>query len=438
MREIELHPPREVSDIAATLEDAGFETWCVGGAVRDALLGEPNLDWDLATAATPDEVRRLFRRTVPKGIEFGTVGVLDRRGQLHEVTTFRRDIRTDGRHAEVEFGASLDDDLARRDFTINAIAYSSTRHILHDPFNGRGDLDRRVLRAVGDPDQRMLEDRLRALRAIRFASRFDFEIDPATWDAIVRSAPYLKRLSMERVQQELLKTMEQVRRPSVALERWRTSGAFRVLVPILDTQPAVAFRTLDCLPLGTDSRSEGRRAARTSNRLTALFMGPAAAPVKSAVRELKLSNSQVSWISYMAERWERLAETIEIQLVSDDHVDAGQVRRWASDIGRTYASAFFRMLAARWAAKRSQNERTVTANGARRAYRGLVRSAFREPIEVGDLAVDGEDLRDAGIPPGPLLGKILRELLEAVVRDPTNNDRERLLSMARERAGGPR
>ena len=117
-----LDPPAEVRLLVSTLEEAGFEAWCVGGAVRDALLGHPGLDWDLATSAAPHEVRRLFRRTVPVGIEHGTIGVLDRDGRMHEVTTFRRDVRTDGRHAVVEFGASLEEDLARRDFTINAIA----------------------------------------------------------------------------------------------------------------------------------------------------------------------------------------------------------------------------------------------------------------------------------------------------------------------------
>src|SRR5918996_1093130 len=136
-----LSPPGPVLDIAKRLENAGFETWCVGGAVRDALLGHAGLDWDLATAATPQEVRKLFRRTVPVGIEHGTIGVLDAQGRMHEVTTFRRDVQTDGRHAVVEFGASLRDDLARRDFTINAIAYSPARETLHDPFAGRADLD---------------------------------------------------------------------------------------------------------------------------------------------------------------------------------------------------------------------------------------------------------------------------------------------------------
>src|SRR5207248_11254349 len=142
-----VNPPETVLEVAQRLEQEGYEAWCVGGAVRDAILGHPHLDWDLATSATPDQVRAIFgkRRTIPVGIQFGTVGVLDREGTLHEVTTFRRDIKTDGRHAEVEFGASLDEDLARRDFTINAIAYSPSRDELRDPFGVRADWSRRVV-----------------------------------------------------------------------------------------------------------------------------------------------------------------------------------------------------------------------------------------------------------------------------------------------------
>ena len=158
-------PPAAILDITRVLEDAGFEAWCVGGAVRDAMLGIPNQDWDLATSATPQDVRKLFRRTVPIGIEFGTVGVLDDREVMHEVTTFRHDVETDGRHAVVKFGASLEDDLARRDFTINAIAYSPTRDEERDPFRGADDLRDKILRAVGVAKDRMREDRLRALRS---------------------------------------------------------------------------------------------------------------------------------------------------------------------------------------------------------------------------------------------------------------------------------
>jgi tRNA nucleotidyltransferase (CCA-adding enzyme) len=246
-----LAPPAGVLEVADRLERAGFETWCVGGAIRDAVLGRPSLDWDLATAARPEAVQRLFRRTVPKGVAFGTVGVFDRGGVLHEVTTFRRDVRTDGRHAEVEFGASLDDDLARRDFTINAIAFRPATGVLADPFGGLGDLDRQVVRAVGDPPERMREDRLRALRAIRFAARFGFAIEPATWAAVAASAPHLGRLSPERVREELERPCGRWRRPAWALERWRESGALAALVPALAGQPPEAFAAADCLPLPT-------------------------------------------------------------------------------------------------------------------------------------------------------------------------------------------
>src|SRR5512140_3523655 len=162
--------PPEVIEIASTPRAAGHEAWFVGGGVRDALLlqrgrarAKPG-DADIATSATPDQVRGLFRRTVPVGVEHGTVAVLDRHGVSHEVTTFRRDVKTDGRHAEVEFGVSLQEDLARRDVTINAIAVHPETGELVDPFNGRADLDAGLIRAVGDAAARFREDRLRVLR----------------------------------------------------------------------------------------------------------------------------------------------------------------------------------------------------------------------------------------------------------------------------------
>ncbi|HEX5964090.1 MAG TPA: CCA tRNA nucleotidyltransferase, partial [Gemmatimonadales bacterium] len=194
--------PEAILDIARKLEAAGFEAWCVGGNLRDALLEHPHSDYDIATSATPDQVQKLFPRTVEVGIKYGTVGVLDRTRALHEVTTFRRDVATDGRHAVVAYGASLEEDLARRDFTINAIAYHPLRGEWRDPFNGAGDLANRVVRAVGDPAQRFREDYLRVLRAIRFAARFGFTIDPPTWEAARAAAPGLRQLSAERVRDE--------------------------------------------------------------------------------------------------------------------------------------------------------------------------------------------------------------------------------------------
>src|SRR5688572_25461317 len=287
-----LSPPGAVLDIAKRLEDEGFETWCVGGAVRDALLGHPHLDWDLATAATPQQVRRLFPRTVPVGIEFGTIGVLDRQGTMHEVTTFRRDVETDGRHAVVTFGATIDQDLARRDFTLNAIAYHPKSGRLHDPFRGQQDIARRVVRAVGEPRERMREDRLRALRAIRFAARFGFEIESETWQAIVESAPYLGRLSAERVKQELEKTMEQVERPARALELWRESGALRVLLPQVESISSLTLSALDHLPRAVGKRASQRRMIR----LAALLSEIPAREVESIARKLRFSNQQIAWL----------------------------------------------------------------------------------------------------------------------------------------------
>jgi tRNA nucleotidyltransferase (CCA-adding enzyme) len=230
-----LEVPDPILQIARILEGAGFEAWCVGGTLRDTLLGQPQSDFDIATSATPEQVQRLFPRTVEVGVKYGTVGVLDRDRVLHEVTTFRRDVITDGRHAQVQYGVSLEDDLARRDFTINAIAYHPIRREWRDPFAGSQDLERRLVRAVGDPAQRFREDYLRILRAIRFAARFDFAIDPRTWDAALAEAPGLTRLSAERVREEWFKGLQTARSVTRFASLWVQVGAARVWIPELET-----------------------------------------------------------------------------------------------------------------------------------------------------------------------------------------------------------
>jgi tRNA nucleotidyltransferase (CCA-adding enzyme) len=426
-----LQPPPAVLEIARTLIRAGHESWFVGGAVRDALLGHPNLDWDLATAATPQQVQRLFRRTVPVGIEFGTVGVLDATGMMHEVTTFRRDVQTDGRHAVVQFGASLDEDLARRDFTINAIAYGPDTRELHDPFQGRADLERRLVRAVGNAADRMREDRLRALRAIRFAARFRFAIEPSTWSAILDSAPHLGRLSMERVHQEIEKTMTQVELPGNAFRMWRDSGAFAVLAPSLASLSEVALATLDRLP-----RARGAaQGQRTSNRIAALVMEIPPADARAVLRELRFSNDRVRWIGDLVERWHAVAPAIRDSLLVDVRPSDATVRLWVAEIGRTRVSAFLRVAAARFAAELGDGREVEFSGAIRSLYRRMSRAAFRDPVEIGDLAIAGGDLMQAGIKAGPQLGAMLRTLLEWVLEDPARNTHDRLLARARELAG---
>ena len=197
--------PEPVRAVLARLEEAGYEAWCVGGAVRDTLLGQEPGDWDVTSGAEPEAVLSLFApHALPTGLKHGTVTVAPGGGQGVEVTTFRRDgDYLDHRHPErVAFTRSLAEDLARRDFTVNAIAVN-LRGELSDPFGGRADLASHVLRAVGDPEKRFQEDALRILRGLRFASRLGFSIEPGTAKAIRRCAPLLERIVPERVLTEL-------------------------------------------------------------------------------------------------------------------------------------------------------------------------------------------------------------------------------------------
>jgi len=434
-----LQPPVAVREICRTLEGAGFEAWCVGGAVRDALLGIETLDWDIATSARPEQVQRLFRRTVPVGIQFGTVGVLDRDGVLHEVTTFRHDVETDGRHAVVRFGASLDEDLARRDFTINAIAVHAETLAVRDPFDGRGDLARQVVRCVGVAAARMEEDRLRALRAIRFAGRFGFAIDPATWEAIRASAPHLTRLSMERVKQELDKIMEQVAQPSASLERYREAGILTVLLPALAEVPTLRFRTLDHLA----RPARVRRPARRALRLAALFAEPGQgvpASLERTLKGLKFSNEEVALTRSVAAV---LATMPSMAAVTERFAEESVLRRFVATVGRLQVPLVARLLWARAAAELASMSDSTSADAAAmreavregrcagiRLYRRAMRIAWHDPITLGDLVIDGDDLRGIGIESGPEIGATLKRLLESVLDDPTRNTRETLLALA--------
>ena len=397
----------------------------MGGAIRDALLGHPHLDWDFATAARPEQVRELFghRRTIPVGVEFGTVGVLDSDGIMHEVTTFRRDVKTDGRHAEVEFGVSLDDDLARRDFTINAMAWSPTRSELRDPFGGQADLDRRLVRAVGDPHARMREDRLRALRGIRFASRFDFAMDPETLAAIHESAPHLGRLSAERVKQEIEKTMDQVARPGDAFAMWKATGALASLVPGLAHASDESLAVPNHLAVPGLSRRPQRRVLRIAGLLAGL--SPQAA-VKT-LTDLRFSKQDTSWVSTVVGRWRELGDDIGGALVGKSPVSDATVRTWVAAMGRLHVGAVMRLAMAVWAVRREAGKPYPDALSAARMYRRMLKVAFRDPIELRDLAVDGDDLKKAGIAGGRDLGRILKALLGSVLEDPSLNRTDWLL-----------
>lgn len=421
-----MQPPETVVEITRVLEAAGYEAWCVGGGVRDALLGIPNLDWDLTTSARPLQVRKLFRRTVPVGIEFGTIGVLDENNVMHEVTTFRSDVETDGRHAVVKFGESLEEDLARRDFTINAIAYSPSRDELRDPFGGQRDLAERVLRAVGIAKERMREDRLRALRAIRFASRFGFTVDPATWQAILVSAPHLGRLSPERVQQEIVKTMNQVALPSTAFRMWRDSGAFGELVPGLAGITDVELLALDHLRLP----QLARRPQRLQLRLAGLFSAARPGTVHAMLKALRFSNADAAWVGGLVERWHEMGRGMKNELMRPEAPVDSVLRSWAGQAGRTRLASLLRIADAHWWAERERGRPAPSRERVESVYRRAIRIAYRDPVEISDLAVNGDDLHGIGIT-GKQLGQTLRALLQYVLEDPSRNTPDVLLSRAR-------
>jgi tRNA nucleotidyltransferase/poly(A) polymerase len=405
--------------------------------VRDALLGHPHLDWDLATAAKPPEVRKLFKRTVPVGVEFGTIGVLDHNNVMHEVTTFRRDVQTDGRHAVVEFGASLDDDLARRDYTINAIAYSPSKSEIRDPYGGRKDLEGKLIRAVGDPRERMREDRLRALRAIRFASRFGFDIERDTWDAIVESAPELSRLSAERVKQEIEKTMDQVRFPSKAFAMWRDTGAFGTLIPAL---ALVSDRELAPLDHLRRPILPGRPARRTT-RIAGLFASVPAPTVRKVLKDLRFSNSETEWIALLVERWQQLGPSMTSEMLKAEEIYAADpwgdqaptsavLRTWAASAGRTRLAPLLRLADAFWWADRQAGDPAPYKQTIASVYKRAIKIAYKDAISLSDLAIDGNDLEKLGVR-GPAVGLTLRKLLEVVITDPRKNTHDDLLKIAK-------
>jgi tRNA nucleotidyltransferase (CCA-adding enzyme) len=292
----------------------------------------------------------------------------------------------------VAYGVSLEDDLARRDFTINAIAYHPLRHEWRDPFGGRADLERGILRAVGVPADRFREDYLRILRGIRFAARFGFAIEPATWDAAVAAAPGLAQLSAERVRDEWLKGLRTARSVPDLVELWNRSGAAAQWIPELGSVPPERL-----------ARSAVGSAERDPVLLTALLIDDVAA----VLRRLRASNAEVGRAAAIAKGPAAPAGT-----------DAPAVRRWLARVGRA-ADDLLALHALREGAEAPWVEAVHAAR-----ERG-------DPLTRGDLAVTGADLQALGIS-GRRIGEVLAALLDRVLDDPGLNQRDTLLGLARE------
>ena len=407
--------PVAVLDVLRRLDAAGHRSWLVGGAVRDVLLRRARAaqaDLDVATPARPEQVQRLFPRVIPTGIEHGTVTVLSR-GVPVEVTTFRGEgAYLDGRRpSSVTFLDDVDGDLARRDFTVNALAWDPLGGVLRDPFGGRADLRRKVLRAVGDPAARFAEDGLRPLRAARFAAQLGFHVDPATAAAIRPALPVAARVSAERLCQELSKLLvaRQARRGLVLLEE---TGLASLVLP-----------DLVALPPGDLRHGFDAAAAATADLVPRLA---AARRVREALRGLRFPGQ-------VADEASRLVLDHGCVLApgraSPPTRDA-DVRRWLARVEPARAPAVLALWAADAAsarpAARSRRERAVL--GAFRARQSRVLRQ-RPPLAVPELALDGQGvMKLLGLPGGPSVGEALRHLLTRALEDPALNTPVRLAS----------
>ena len=428
----EVSPPDQVLWIWRTLEEAGFETWIVGGAIRDIMLGRPAGDWDLATRARPKQIMDAFRRTVPIGVDHGTVGVLAPDGTLYEVTTFRRDVETFGRRAVVEFAESIEEDLSRRDFTLNALAWHPGRDQFLDPWNGATDLSESILRTVGDPADRFAEDLLRVLRALRFAGQFGLTIEAGTWRALLSAVPELAQLSAERIQDEMMKVLSQGEKPSIALGLYAEAGVFSELYPELDlrlpithtlwacdavprTRPLVRLSILFALASTTegqaeidaaDTTPEAKEATRDAGRRT----------IERLLERLRFSNADTKRVATVA------ANLFPAPLSEEP----AALRRWLNRVGPEY----FADIARAWLAGARAQEKSERGGVIRRV--NSLRAILRDgpPLTIADLALDGSDLRNLGLPPGPRFGEILRFLLEEVLNRPEANNRAELEALA--------
>ena len=437
------------------LHGAGHAAYAVGGCVRDSLLGLDPHDWDLCTSARPEQVMALFgeEKCIPTGLQHGTVTV-KQGGRLYETTTFRTEgAYSDGRHPDaVCFVPDVREDLARRDFTINAMAYSAEEGLI-DPFGGRDDLAAHLVRAVGEPERRFEEDALRILRLYRFAARFGFAIDPATGAAARALGPHLDCVSAERIQEELLKLLA-APRPGSYLE----PAVLAVVLPELEPekQPerfAELCRTIDRIE---------PTAENVPARLAALLWPLGEAGARKALRKLKCSNALTDEVTALEreagggagsfllprsrDRW--AGSSSEDRPLGWDPAAAGS--RAGDGMARTVSEeeapgtpgSEMQLTAKRLLGRYELQtiQRLTALCSARhpeqtRAFAALRAEAERLTAEnaccrVSQLAVNGRDLMAAGVRPGPGLRQVLNALLEAVITGQTPNEKDALLAAA--------
>ena len=395
-----------------TLHAAGYAAYAVGGCVRDSLLGRTAHDWDLCTSALPQQVMELFgaEQCIPTGLQHGTV-TIKYGGQLYETTTFRTEgSYTDGRHPDaVQFVPDVREDLARRDFTINAMAYNEAEGLV-DPFGGQADLQNGLLRAVGEPQQRFTEDALRILRLYRFAARFGFALDVATARAARQLAPHLDCISAERIQEELAKLLA-APQPGAYLE----PAVLAVVLPELTPEALTAAKpVVDACPAGEENLPV---------RWAALLGALGETDTRWVLKRLRCSNACIEETAVLVR--ETAGESV-CRSFSEEKASAHPSDIHLRQLLGRYGLCTVERLCALCAALHPQNA-PACALAAQRARQLEANGAC---CRVSQLAVNGRDLMAAGITAGPALRRVLEALLDGVISAEYPNEKTALLAAA--------
>jgi putative nucleotidyltransferase with HDIG domain len=448
-----------VKETAAILAQAGKQAYLVGGAVRDLLRGQKAKDWDLATDALPEEVIALFHRkkelnsfVVPTGIKHGTVTV-HFKGLSMEVTTFRSESGySDWRRPDkVEFGDSIEVDLSRRDFTMNAAAYRLPSGPLVDPFDGKKDIKKRLIRSVGKPEERFSEDGLRPVRALRFASQLDFTLDEELLAAISGAIPFTAKVAPERIRDEIDKILA-TDRPSTSLLLMEKTCLLGLLIPELTACRGVSqdrngygfhrFDVLDHSLLACDYAARDFPGETKLCRCLAALYHDIGKPLTAQMGEdggwtfyrhekesAKLARAILLRFRYPNAVIDRVCHLIEEHMFSytESWTDAA-VRRFVIRAGEENLSDLFALRRADIYGMAAREPKWDTLLPLHDRIREVL--ARSRALSVKDLAVSGSDLMSLGIPTGKTIGIILRELLEAVLEDPSLNTREKLMEIA--------
>jgi tRNA nucleotidyltransferase (CCA-adding enzyme) len=437
--------PRDVLDLCERLRSQGKRAWIVGGCVRDLFLGRTANDWDVATDARPNELVAIFPRAIPTGIEHGTVTVV-KAGHHYEVTTLRGEgTYSDGRRPDwVAFVDDISADLARRDFTVNAIAIDPLDGRVIDPFAGRRDLEGSNLRAVGNPRERFAEDGLRVLRAARFVATLELTLDAETEAAIRPTLDTFRKVAEERVRDEWIKTMK-ARTPSRAFEVMRRTGILEITCPELLTGVGVEQNKWHAYDVWRHGMECMDACAGDAVLRIAALLHDVGKPQTKAWSDktqdytfydhdrvgAEIADPIVARLRFSNEERARIVSLVRHHLFHYDQWSDTAVRRWIRRVGSERLDDLYALNAADVRAKGRDFDADLGALAQLKAHVARV-VAEGLALSTRDLRVDGHDLmRELGLSPGPLIGEILDMLLEAVTIDPGLNEKEALLAKAR-------